>query len=136
MAGQIDKNFLGSGWKFPPQLDIRGKIALVHQEDDIDEAIKIILMTRKGERPMRPEFGSDIHELVFAPNDSSTAGLAVRYVREALLRWEPRIDLLEVLAVPDTDYPSRLNINIKYRPIDRNSERNLVFPFYVIPGDE
>ncbi|HMS56426.1 MAG TPA: GPW/gp25 family protein [Fimbriimonadaceae bacterium] len=134
MEGRQD--FLGSGWKFPPQLDVRGRIALAHQEEDIDEAIRVILMTRKGERPFRPEFGSDLHQVAFAPNNVGTAGLASRYVREALVRWEPRIEVLDVSSEPDINQPARLMISIRYRPIDRNSERNLVFPFYTIPGEE
>ncbi len=130
------KDFLGSGWKFPPQLDARGRIELSYQDQDVAEAIKIILMTRKGERPMRPEFGSDLHTLIFAPNDAATAGLAKRYVQEALLRWEPRIDNLEVIARPDEIEPARLMIEVRYRLRALNSERNLVFPFYVIPGEE
>src|SRR5918912_1215164 len=95
------KDFLGSGWKFPPRLDSRGRIELVHQEQDVEEAVKLILLTRPGERAMRPEFGSRIHELVFDPNDSATAGLARRYVQEALMRWEPRIQVLNVDTRPD-----------------------------------
>jgi uncharacterized protein len=130
------KNFLGSGWKFPPRLDSRGRIELVEQDRDIEEAVRIILMTRKGERPMRPAFGSDLHTLVFAPNDPSTGGLARRYVMEALAMWEPRIVVENVHAGPDPKYPDRLLIEIGYRNIHTNSRRNLVFPFYVIPGDE
>jgi phage baseplate assembly protein W len=134
------KDFLGSGWKFPPRLDARGQIELVHQEQDVEEAIGIILRTNQGERPMRPEFGSELFKLHFLPNDASTAGLARRYVQEALARWEPRIEVLEVRAGPDprTDpkYHGRLLINIQYRLRATNSQRNLVFPFYVIPGED
>lgn len=108
---------------------------LVHQEDDVREAIQMILMTRKGERPMRPEFGSELHTLVFAPNDAQTAGLARRYVQEALIRWEPRIDVLEVEARHDEKTGTRLLISIRYRLIATNDERNLVFPYYHIPGE-
>ncbi len=130
------RDFLGSGWKFPPRLDVRGQIELAHQEQDVEEAIWIILMTHRGERVMRPEFGCDLHTLVFAPNDAGTAGLARRYVQEALARWEPRIDVTEVRAAPDHDNPARLLIEIEYTILATNSERNLVFPFYVIPGEE
>lgn len=129
------KTFLGSGWKFPPRLDSRGRIELVHQEQDVEEAIRIVLMTRVGERPMRPEFGSRLHTLVFDPNDASTAGLARRYVMEALGRWEPRIEVTDVTADPDPENDSSLLVGIKYRILATNSHRNLVFPFYVIPGD-
>lgn len=130
------KDFLGSGWKFPPQLDSRGRIKLVHQEQDVEEAIRIILTTRFGERPMRPEFGSDLFSLVFAPNDASTGGLARRYVMESLARWEPRIEVTQVEAAPDRTDSSRLLINIHYRILATNAERNLVFPFYTIPGED
>jgi phage baseplate assembly protein W len=129
------KDFLGSGWKFPPRLDAQGRIELVHQEHDVEEAMRIILLTNKGERQMRPEFGSELFRLQFAPNDASTAGLARRYVQEALARWEPRIEVTEVQAGPDERNPARLNIHIEYRLLATNSERNLVFPFYVIPGE-
>lgn len=137
----VVKDFLGSGWKFPPRLDARGRVELVHQERDIEEAIKMILMTQKGERPMRPNFGSELHTLIYQPNDANTSGLARRYVREALAMWEPRIVVLEVTAEPDRDPHTnngteRLMIGIRYRPLATNSERNLVFPFYTIPGEE
>lgn len=130
------KDFLGSGWKFPPQLDSRGRIALVHQEQDVEEAIMMILRTQKGERPMRPQFGSDLHLLAFMPNDASTQGMACRYVREALSWWEPRIEVLDVQADSDPNDPARMLINVSYRLLATNSERNLVFPYYVIPGEE
>ena len=130
------KDFLGSGWKFPPRLDARGRIELAHQEQDVEEAVRIILLTNKGERPMRPEFGSELSRLQFAPNDGATAGLARRYVQEALARWEPRIEVTEVTAGPDRADPARLNIDIRYLLRATNSERNLVFPFYVIAGED
>lgn len=132
----ITKDFLGSGWKFPLRVDSRGGIALAHQEQDVEEAIRMILLTNKGERPMRPEFGSELARLQFAPNDTVTAGLACRYVQEALARWEPRIALLDVRAAPDRFDPGILAISIRYQLIATNDERNLVFPFYVIPGED
>lgn len=129
------KDFLGAGWKFPPQLDSHGKVELVRDEADLDEAIRIILLTRKGERAMRPEFGSELHELQFAPINDNTFGLARRYVFEALGRWEPRIEVEEV-RVSASENGGSLKIDILYRIPAINSERNLVFPFYVIPGEE
>ena len=130
------KDFLGSGWKFPPQLDARGCIQLIHQEQDIEEAIRLILSTRFGERPMRPEFGCNLFSLVFAPNDAATAGLARRYVMESLARWEPRIEVTEVITRVDPADPARLLIDIGYHVRATNAEFNLVFPFYTIPGEE
>lgn len=144
------KNFLGSGWKFPVRLDLQGRIELVHQEQDIEEAIQMILRTNQGERPMRPEFGSELFQLVFAPNDAATAGLARRYVQESLARWEPRIEVMEVEAGPALERdaetggrggrpaarPNVLSLHILYRIRATNSVRNLVFPFYTIPGED
>src|SRR5215475_89009 len=92
--------FLGIGWRFPVGLDdqrqAKTHFSLAEYEDSVKQSIRIILSTAKGERVMRPDFGCGIHELVFAPNDAATRGMAEHYVREALLLWEPRIDVLEV----------------------------------------
>jgi phage baseplate assembly protein W len=85
------KEFLGVGWKFPMQLNVEQEVALSQHEQDIQEAIWIILSTAPGERLMRPDFGCGIHQYVFAPNDTGTAGLVGFAVEEALIQWEPRI---------------------------------------------
>jgi uncharacterized protein len=128
-------DFLGTGWAFPVGVDARGRIALARQERDIEEAIKIILLTPKGQRVMRPDFGCQIHDLLFAPNDATTAGLATYYVEEALGMWEPRIDVQSVDAHPDPRDPSRLLIVIEYQVRATYDSRTLVFPFYRIPGE-
>lgn len=128
-------DFLGSGWAFPLGTDARGRIALAQRERDIEQAIRIILLTPKGQRVMRPEFGCQIHDLVFAPNDSTTAGLATYYVEEALGMWEPRIDVETVVARPDPEDPARLMIEITYQIKATYDTRTLVFPFYRIPGE-
>src|SRR5262249_42757633 len=107
-------DFLGSGWSFPVGVDAQGKIAMARREHDVEQAIKIILMTPMGQRVMRPEFGCQIHELIFAPNDASTANLAAFYVKDSLEMWEPRIRVLDVDAHPDSDDPARLLIEIDY----------------------
>jgi hypothetical protein len=129
-------DFLGSGWAFPPGVDARGRIALARRERDIEEAIKIILLTPKGQRVMRPEFGCQIHSLIYAPNDASTAAQASHYVKEALAMWEPRIHVLEVKARPDPDAVERLMIEIQYEVKATYDRRTLVYPFYRIPGEE
>ena len=95
----------------------------------------MILLTPVGQRVMRPEFGCRIHELVFAPNDASTEGLAVYYVEEALVRWEPRITLRNVTAAADQLTPERLLVRIEYEVKASYDRRTLVFPFYRIPGE-
>ncbi len=128
-------DFLGVGWAFPLRVDARGRIALARQERDIEEAIQMILLTPKGQRVMRPEFGCRIHDLLFAPNDATTAGLATYYVEEALGMWEPRIAVDEVTAQIDPADSGRLLIAIRYQIKATYDSRTLVFPFYRIPGE-
>src|SRR6266851_4991593 len=96
-------DFLGTGWAFPPRIDARGRIALARHERDIEEAILMILLTPKGQRVMRPDFGCRIHDLAFSPNNATLIGLASYYVEEALSMWEPRVDVDEVSARVDPD---------------------------------
>ena len=130
-------DFRGVGWAFPIQLDARGRFALARHERDIEQAILMILLTPKGQRLMRPEFGCQIHDLIFAPNDATTWGLADYYIREALAMWEPRIEVREVIinADPKSEDGSRLLIEIVYTIKKTHDSRSLVFPFYRIPGE-
>ena len=92
-----------------------GRLAMVDGDDAIRQAIWLLLGTTPGERLMRPDYGSHLNRLLFAPNDQTTAGLAIHYVKQALARWEPRVEVEEVDANPDADFPSRLNISLRYR---------------------
>ena len=83
---------------------------------------------------MRPNFGCDIHKLVFAPNNDNTWRTAAHYVEEALGWWEPRIEVTEVDPQPDPEDTSRLLINIRYLIKATNDARNLVYPFYLLAG--
>ncbi|MER3444348.1 MAG: phage baseplate protein [Meiothermus sp.] len=130
-----DSDFLGVGWAFPIGVDKRGRIALARHETDIEQAIRMILLTPKGQRVMRPEFGCQIHDLMFAPMDASTMGLASFYVEEALKVWEPRIEVLEVRVQPDPEREERMLIHIHYAVKATHDKRSLVFPFYRIPGE-
>jgi phage baseplate assembly protein W len=127
----MGQEFLGVGWKYPVQLDLAGEIALSRYEEDVREAIWIILGTAPGERIMRPDFGCGIYEYVFAPNDVHTAGLVRFHVEDALARWEPRIDLEQVRAQADPGNPALLLISIDYRVRATDSRFNLVYPFYL-----
>jgi hypothetical protein len=131
--GGVD--FIGAGWAFPLATDATGGIALVVREREIEEAIRLILATAPGERPMRPEFGCRVHDHVFAPINASTAGAIARDVRYALELWEPRIDVQEVLISFDQADLGTLFIDIHYTIRSTNDTRNLVFPFYVIPEE-
>jgi phage baseplate assembly protein W len=133
----MSEEFVGSGWAaFPMRTDATGAIALVSRDQEIEEAMRLVLATAPGERPMRPEFGCGIHDYVFAPSDATTAGLIAYEVRASLLRWEPRVDVKDVEVKPDPHDPATLYIDIKYAIRDTNDPRNLVFPFYVIPAEE
>ncbi len=127
-----DKDFLGNGWAFPMRISPSGGIALSHQVTDIEEAIRIILNTAKGERHMRPNFGCGIHDLVFAPNNATTHGLVKTHVSEAIGWWEPRVELVDVAIESDDDDHNTLLINITYSITATNDVRNLVYPFYII----
>lgn len=128
-----DADFLGSGWKFPVSIKDE-KIVSSEGYDSIRESIMIILGTAKGERVMRPDFGCGINELVFAPNNTSTATLITFYIKEALLKWEPRIELLNVNAEPDETEQNKLIITIDYMVKTTNTKDNLVYPFYLERG--
>lgn len=128
-------DFVGAGWAFPLTTDATGGVALVVREQEIEEAIRLILATAPGERPMRPEFGCRVHDHVFAPINASTAGAIASDVRYALEMWEPRITVHDVLISFDQADLGTLYIDIHYSIRGINDPRNLVFPFYVIPDE-
>lgn len=129
MAGSIT----GRGLSFPLRLSDRDRIAMVEADADIRQAIRIIVFTVPGERVMRPDFGCEIHSLIFAPANDQTALLAERYVREALLRWEPRIDLEQVRVTPGATELGELFIDLRYKVKGEYDPRSLVFPYYLSP---
>jgi phage baseplate assembly protein W len=126
---------IGTGWSFPVRLTPGGGVRLISGGEEIDAALRMILATAPGERVMRPDFGCAMWELVFAPVNADTLGLIEQRVREAVSRWEPRIDLLGVSAEPGPDN-AVVYIDIAYRVKATNDHRNLVHPFYVIPREE
>jgi len=130
-----DREYIGQGLAFPLQVNPQGGIALASGERDVEQAIRIILSTAPGERVMRPEFGCRIHELVFAPHDAATESLVVYYVEEALVQWEPRIDVQEVDVSADPGRDGALLVEIKYRVKDTHDERSIVYPFF-LSGEE
>ncbi len=129
-------DFVGTGLAFPIHTDATGSIAVVSGEREVVESIRLILATAPGERPMRPEFGCAIHDLVFAPADAGTAGQIAYEVRVSLEQWEPRIILTDVIVSFAEADSGTLLIDIRYTLRGSNDPRNLVFPFYVIPPHE
>jgi phage baseplate assembly protein W len=130
------ESLVGVGFAFPLRLDPAGAVALVAREHKIEQSIRLILATAQGERPMRPDFGSGVHNYVFSSDDAVTAGRLAYEVRSALERWEPRIDLVEVaVAAEEVHGDDCLLIEITYVIRGTNDARNLVFPFYTIPQE-
>ena len=97
------------------QLSARGGIGMVDGNEAIRQAILILLFTIPGERIMRPDYGCDLHRLIFSPNDDTTAGLAIHYIRRAIEKWEPRVDIVALDAGRDPEAPEQLNIQLAYR---------------------
>ncbi|GAA3458575.1 GPW/gp25 family protein [Saccharothrix longispora] len=128
-------DFVGRGWAFPLRVGPTGGIGMVERDQEIAEAIRLVLGTAPGERPMRPEFGCGIHEHVFAAADGTTAGHVAREVRAALERWEPRVEVDEVAVAFDSVDVGTLYIEVRYTVRTTNDQRNLVFPFYTIPAE-
>ena len=128
------REFLGRGWKFPVGVDPKGEIKMSEYEQDIKEAIWLILSTAKGERVMRPDFGCGIHDFVFASVNTSNIGLMEASVREALTVWEPRIELKDVSVSTERVSEGQLLISIDYKVRSTNNEFNLVYPFYLTEG--
>jgi phage baseplate assembly protein W len=110
------------------QLTPRGGLAIVADDEAVRQAIHLLLSTTPGERVMRPGYGCHLRRLVFAPNDDTTAGLAIHYVRQALEMWEPRIEIERIDAGPDPIDPERLRISLDYRVRATARRDSLVYP--------
>lgn len=134
-------------WRFlHPDLDVvgvgpaglrlspSGGISMVQDEASVRQAILLLLSTVPGERVMRPDYGCELHRLVFAPNDDTTAGLAIHYVRRALERWEPRIDILALDANRGPDEPFRLDVSLEYRVRTTQRTGRLLFGLDLVGG--
>lgn len=132
-AGEA-RAFLGTGWRFPVRADSRGAIRTVSGERDIEEAIWVIIGTAKGERVMQPDFGCGIHEYAFSTVNTTNRTLIEDSVEEALVRWEPRIEVLDVTTSTAELSEGRLLVSLAYRVRGTNAERNLVYPFYLTGG--
>lgn len=132
----MSRQFLGKGWSYPVGVDRSGGVSLSELEESVRQSIFSILGTAPGERVMRPHFGCDIHDLVYAPNNLSTAGLASHFCVEALQKWEPRITAIEAEATPSESEPNVLEIRVQYKVRANNSSHNLVYPFYLRRSEE
>ena len=135
MARSDSRSFLGTGFKFPVQVDpITGKIRTSSDEDDIKESIRIILGTQPGERPMSPHFGCNINYFVFGTSDYTSMTIMKNEVENSLVMWEPRIKDIEVEIIQSPDNDGVLLIEVSYVVRSTNNPFNLVYPFYISEG--
>lgn len=129
------REHLGRGVRFPIGLNVAGGVSTTAFDESVRQSIFIILGTAPGERVMRPEFGCQIHDLVFAPNNVATSMRAEFYCQEAIAKFEPRIEQVKVTARPSADEPNRLDLRIEYLVSDQHDVRSLVYPFYLRSSD-
>ena len=127
----MNSPIVGTGWRFPILPDLTGGLSYTSGDENVEQSLKILLLTGLGERVMRSDFGSKAPSLVFAPGSLQNLGLLESTIREAVRDWEPRIDLEEVRAEPDLDDETRITVHIGYRVRQTNTRNNLVFPFYL-----
>jgi len=128
------KAFLGKGWNFPIEPDPRREVTIAEFEEDVRQAVNIILGTGQGERVMRPDFGAGLNALAFEPINTTTMALVRHRVEQALITWEPRIDSITVKVFAEPPL-GRLMIDINYRVRATNTFYNLVYPFYLMEGE-
>lgn len=117
-------------------LTASGALSMVDGDAAVRQAIMLLLSTTPGERLMRPQYGCHLNRLLFAPNDHTTAGLAVHYVRQAIRRWEPRVEIVELDAAADPDVATRLNIRLRYRVRATLSPGVVDFPLDLGPAQD
>jgi uncharacterized protein len=136
MTEQSIASFIGQGINFPMRTGYHGGLDLARGIDSIERSIHMILSTAPGERVMRPDFGCAIWDMLYEPINTATIGLMGEATREALGRWEPRIEVDDVDVEPDDSSIGAVRISVAYTVQATNDHRNLVFPFYAIPGED
>jgi phage baseplate assembly protein W len=125
----------GFGWKFPVEIDsMTGRIKMSDNTEDIQESIRLILLTRKGERVMNPEFGCGVHDFLFSQMETTRIGMLEKEIFTALALWEPRIRNIQVSVSPDAQEADKYLIQIHYTVIATNQTFDLMHPFYVHSG--
>ena len=127
----MDRPILGQGWRFPILPDDTGSLSYVADDVNVEQSVRILLLTDIGQRVMRPDFGCDAPRLVFAPGSMQYLRLLETTVREAVRDWEPRVELEDVRAEVDPEEETRVIVSIDYRVRQTNTRTNLVFPFYL-----
>lgn len=129
------KEFIGKGWRFPILPGPTGGLAWSEGDQNVEQSLRLLLLTRLGERVMRGKFGTRLGELVFKPGSQQNLRAIEREVENALLLEEPRVELLDVVAEADAVDPSQVTVSLSYRVRRTNTRESLVFPFYLLRGE-
>ncbi len=134
---KLSTNFLGTGWSFPPMFrrELRS-VVMTSAEEDIDRSLEILFSTSIGERVMLPAYGSNLEELLFEPMDTGLQTLIFDRINTAVLYYEPRIEVLELIVSDERIIEGILLIKMDYRVRATNSRFNFVYPFYLLEGSE
>jgi uncharacterized protein len=124
-------DFIGKGWRFPLLPDVTGGLGYIEGDANVEQSLRILLLTDLGQRVMRSDFGCKAPRLVFSPGSVQYLGLLETTVREAVRDWEPRVELEDVRAEADIEDETRVVVSISYKVRRTNTRANLVFPFYL-----
>lgn len=127
MAG----DFLGKGWRFPIIPDASGRLGYIEGDANVEQSLRILLMTRLGERVMRSDFGTEAPRLVFSPGSTQYLRLLENTIQESVVNWEPRVDLTSVTAEADPTDPFKVTVSISYTVRQTNTSTSIVYPFYL-----
>lgn len=131
-----DSPFLGTGWSFPPEFSQGGAhVGLVSGAQDVHQSLQILFSTRPGERILRESYGCDLSLVQFEDMDQALVNTLRRLITDAVLRFEPRVDLEDVQVVQDNDQPGLLQVLVSYTVRATNSRYNMVFPFHLQEAD-
>lgn len=129
-------SFLGTGWSFPPEFSLRAGVRMVSAEEDIRQSLHIVLATVPGERVMRPDFGAGIKQQVFGTIDETTITILKDAIGRAILFFEPRVKVEDIVADTAQVMDGRLDFSIDYTIIGTNTRHNVVFPYYCLEGSD
>ena len=129
------KSYLGTGWSFPPAFDkSRKTLELARDVEDIRQSLFILLTTELGERVMIPEYGAGMKRMLFEPLTTNLRAYMTELVRQAVIRYEPRIKLESVIMNDSGELEGRVLIEVEFTVKETNSRANFVFPFYINEG--
>jgi uncharacterized protein len=131
----MGKQFIGKGWQFPIVPGPTGALAWSEADDNVEQSLRLLLLTRIGERVMRGDFGTRLGDLVFRPGSDQNLRAIEREVSSAILTFEPRVEVIDVAAEADTIDATQITVALSYRVRRTNTRETLVFPFYLVRGD-